>query len=86
MGLTLYSDGVCCCEVSRIYSYMWNWDLVLKLEIPRYWTLSYSQDSPAVSETDLRTAFSSEDVHNLCPLLFAPATDLASKLKPQLIT
>lgn len=47
---------------------------------------SYSQDSPAVSETDLRTAFSSEDVHNLCPLLFAPATDPASKLKPWLIT
>lgn len=48
--------------------------------------LSYSQDSPAVSKTDLRTAFSSEGVHNFCSLLFAPATDPASKLKPRLIT
>lgn len=65
---------------------MWNWDPILKLQIQISWNLSYSWDSPTVSETNLIIAFSSEDVNNPYPLLFTPVTDPASKLKPQLIT
>lgn len=65
---------------------MWNQDPILKLQIQIYWNLSYSWDSPTVSETNLIIAFSSEDVINLYPLLLTPVTDPASKLKPQLIT